>query len=408
MSAETPPSGMGRSPVNVPGPRVTAVFYNEPELYPPIINSARVLAREGFRLALFCRDEGERWGVEYPPGVSVERIGARLPGSWRNYLAFVSAVVRRVDSSSDLFVGHDMHGLLPARILATRYRRPLVYHCHDFAEAGRALPAGSRLVRIIERLIARTADLVIVPDAERAVVVARQLRLGRQPTVVANSPLEAPAPGDPALRDALAARGVRFTKTVVRQGRIGPNHGIEPTVRSLPSWASREWGFVLFGIAVSEFRERVERLAAEMGVAHQLVVLPPVSYDDASAITAGGDVGHALYEPSDVNHALNATASNKVTGYMAAGLPVLASADSAIGALVERHRCGVTANTESPDSIAHAANGLLGDPERARRLGNAGRAAFDGLLRFDLQFAPVLSELRRLAASGWHRGGGKP
>ena len=50
-------------PEHNPRARLLLVFYNNPDGYPPIINSLRLLARAGFAVEVYCRDDGHDWGV---------------------------------------------------------------------------------------------------------------------------------------------------------------------------------------------------------------------------------------------------------------------------------------------------------------------------------------------------------
>ena len=312
-------------------------------------------------------------------------------------------VLQSADRSASLYVGHDMHGLLPARLLASWYRRPLVYHCHDFAESERSLPLGSRVVRTFERHFAHTADLVIVPDAERGREISKQLRLRKPPLVVANAPLSRSHSSGEALSQALAVQGRRFGRVVWRQGRIGPGHAIEATVRSIRFWASREWGFVVMGLCDEGYRNFLGRLAAELGVTGQFAIMPPVPYDRVAEFTTGAHVGHALYEPIHINHRYYTTASNKIMEYMAAGLPLLVSDRAGLRSFIQEYQCGLTADEGSPQSIADAVNALLGDEELAGRMGAAGAKAFEDELNYERQFAPVLQAFRSLTrTSGAH------
>lgn len=378
--------------------RLKVIFYNNPDTYPPIINGLRVLSQSGYVCDVACRDDGRRWGVNYPDGVNVERLDTRGGSSWREYFGFVARVVHRASGATAVFIGHDMHGLLPARLLATIYRRPLVYHCHDFTDASRKLPLGSRIVRAFEQRFARTADLVIVPDEERAAYVKRELGLKKSPVVVANAPLQRPASSGAALRTALAERGKSFERVVYRQGRIGAGHAIEATLRSIPLWRSASWGFVVMGIGEPEYLEGLSALARSLGVERQFVVLPPVSYDKVLDFTPGADLGHALYEPVHINNVHMGTASNKVMEYMAAGLPLLVSNRSSLKALVENYECGVVADESRPESIAAAINLLFEDAACARRLGAAAAESFDEFFAYKRQLAPVLDAIRELAA----------
>lgn len=376
---------------------VQAIFYANPDGYPPIINGARLLAASGHRVDLLCRVDEDTTRAYYPPAVSVRRLQVEAPRTWQSFFSFVWQALRLADIGTTVFIGHDMHGLLVARLLAARRRRPLIYHCHDFVEDGAALNRGGRLVKAFEARFARTADLVIVPDAERAQVVARALGLRRPPLVVGNAPLQRAEPST-RLQEVLAERGIHFSRILFRQGRIGSGHAIEATIRSMPLWREASWGFVIIGRQDEAYNETLRELARRNGVAERFVILPTVrSYDEVALYTAGADIGNALYEPTNVNNVYMTTASNKTMEYMAAGLPLLVSDRPGFRALVERYACGLIADESDPASIAAAVNALLGDPERARQMGSHAAQAFEQEFRYDRQFAPVLEELCRLA-----------
>ncbi len=376
--------------------RLQAFFYGNPDQYPPIINSARLLAQAGFALDIFCRWDDAQWGAGYPDTVRIHHIKTETGSSWREYLSFVGKVLRRRDSDVAALIGHDMHGLLPARLLGSRFRRPVIYHCHDFTDKSRALTLGSRLVRKFEQHFARSADLVIVPDADRGQVMAGALRLKREPLVVANAPLNRPSVVSGSLRDAMTLNNRYFTKIVFRQGRIGAGHAIEATLHSLPYWLNQNWGFVVMGTGEASYVEKLNQLARTIGVERQFLVLPPVGYDLVQEFTPDANIGHALYDPIHINNEFIATASNKIMEYMEAGLPLLLSDTPPLNKLLSRYRCGLSVNEKSPTSIAAAVRTLLGDQEKARQMGAAARQAFEQEFCYERQFAPVLESIRSL------------
>ena len=374
---------------------IQSIFYNNPDQYPPIVNSIRLLARAGYRVSLLCRDTGQNWQVAYPAEARLARLGTPGTGSWREYLTFVWQVLRQADPQAQVFIGHDAHGLLPARLLAWRYQRPLIYHCHDYFDPRAPLALGGRLVRAFEFRLARTAQLVIVPDQERGAVVTGDLHLRRPPLIVANAPLNMPRGDGGVLQEAIAGHGRRFTQILFRQGRVGAGHGLDMTIRSIPHWQRREWGFIVMGVGEKSYLDHLTELAYACGVNEQFAYLPPVGYDQVAAFTSGAQAGHALYDPIHINNAHITTASNKIMEYLAAGLPVLVSDRPALRALAETYQCGTCADERSPESIAAAVNVLLGDPEQARRWGQNGRQAFEDVFCYERQFAPVLEALKR-------------
>jgi len=339
---------------------------------------------------------GRDYSVSYPEQTRIRKVRASLGPSWLCFGIFLIEVLRRADRDADLFLGYDMHGFLTARLLATLHRRPVVYHCHDYTPVDTAITFGARCVKAFERRYASSADAVIVPDRERGEVMRRELQLTGPLLTVANAPAHRyDSPGN-ALTEALVAQGKSFSRIVLRQGRIGPGHGIEATLRSIPMWRSRQWGFAVMGPGESDYVRSLLQLAEVLGVSHQFAILPLVSYDKVPLYTPGADIGHALYEPIHVNNVYIATASNKLMEYMAAGLPVLVSDRPGLRALVETHGCGVSVDESSPESIAAAVNALLSDPNLSRRLGAAGARAFEEEYSYERQFAPVLEVFRSL------------
>ncbi|HSS19397.1 MAG TPA: glycosyltransferase [Pyrinomonadaceae bacterium] len=385
--------------------KIQAVFYGNPDQYPPIINSAHLLARAGFELEIFCRGDDEEWNVSYPPTVKIHRLRTNADKPWLEYASFIANVLRRTTRDTGVFIGHDMHGLLPARVAGLRHGRPVVYHCHDFAENGRRLGLGSSVVRTFERCFARGSKLVVVPDADRALVVSKELHLRQAPLISANAPLARSAPNGEWLRQVLASQGRSFEAVVFRQGRVGNGHALETTLRSVPFWKNKNWGFVVMGVGEPDYVGSLNEKARALEVERQFVVLPPVGYDDVAQYTSGADLGHALYEPIHVNNAFIATASCKIMEYMEAGIPLLVSDTPALKNLVNKFECGVAADEKSPESIAAAVNLLLGEPEMARRMGAAARKGFEEEFCYDRQFAPVIDELRRLTTAENHSSG---
>lgn len=379
-------------------PLVQGFAYNDPDLTPPIVNATRLLCRAGFDVELFCRETGEPHRVSYPDAARVIRLDYRGKGSWSQFFAFLRETTSRARRDASFFWGHDMHGFVAARIAAWRCRRPFAYHCHDYADPG-WMTAGSHMVHAFERRFARTADAVIIPDAGRAEVIAKDLKLSRPVLVAANAPLLTPLVRRHALREALHARGHQFDKVVFRQGRIARGHGIEVTMRSMSLWQQRNWGFVVMGLSDEAYLKSLDELAHKLGIADRFVVLPPVSYDQILDFTSDADVGHALYEKLHVNNVHIGTASNKVMEYLAAGVPLLVSPNEKLKQLVAESNCGVWADEKDPASIAQGINSLLANAETQERMGSAARKAFEDTYCYDRQYRPVIDRMHELAST---------
>lgn len=381
-------------------PLIQGIFYNNPDQYPAIVNGARLLARAGFRVELLVRDVGEEWSVAYPPQVSVHRIQLGDKTSWKRILAFTYQCFRRRPWRAALIVGHDAHGLVVARVLAVFARRQLVYHCYDLIDETMCGPLSQKVLERLVRRCARSAVLVTVPSHGLDRELAARASLPSLPLVMKNSPLEPAKCDDGTLRRAIAATGKRFSRIVFRQGRIGRGHAIETTIESIPYWRDPAWGFVIMGIPESGYLDHLTGLAHRHGVENRFAVLPAVSYDHVLQFTAGADLGHALYEPLQINNR-NIDGACKIQEYCAASLPVLLSDRESLRELAGRYGCAVLADEADPRSIAGAVNSVLSDDCQLARLSTNAASAFRSEIAFEHQFYPVL--LRILDETRWER-----
>jgi glycosyltransferase involved in cell wall biosynthesis len=246
------------------------------------------------------------------------------------------------------------------------------------------------------RAALRAAD-VIVPDRERAAVIAEQLKLPRAPIVVANAPLSAPPPST-RLQETLATLGRSFSRIVFRQGRIGPNHALDVTLRSMPMWKDPSWGFVIMGPVDPTYGEQLYQLAVSLDVSERFVILPAVPYLEVADFTVGADVGHGLYEPNHVNNRYITTASNKIMEYIAAGLPIVLSESSGSRSLLEKYPIGVMADITSPESVAAAVNTILADPQSTQMMRAESKRAFMEEFNYAHQYEPVIRRFQDIVA----------
>jgi glycosyltransferase involved in cell wall biosynthesis len=381
--------------------KITSFFYADPDLYPPVINVAHILHQQGIEYGIVSRLYAEPvlpvYRGLYPVNTVIMRIHLPNTNSLFQYLQFMLTLFRNRPRHTDVIIGYDMHGLVPARLVSWLINTPLVYHSHDYVEDGAAQSFGGQIIKLMERYLARTADVVIVPDRERADVMVEQLKLKRAPLIVANAPLVEPPPST-ALQEALANHGRSFSRIVFRQGRIGPNHALELTLRSMPMWVDGSWGFVIMGPAEPSYRDHLIELAASLGVPDRFVILPAVPYPQVGQYTVGADLGHGLYEPNHVNNRYITMASNKIMEYIAAGLPVLLSESSGSHSLLEKYRVGVTADVTSPELIADAVNSILSNPQLIIQMRAESKRAFHEEFNYAHQYAPVIERFKQLVS----------
>jgi len=354
-----------------------------------VVEAHEILARE-YILATLPSET-----ISYGDHTRVIRFDLQRHRSGLQYLLFTLKVLQCASFKPDIVIGYDAHGLISAWLLSVFTRSPFIYHCHDFLDASEVRTASQRIIKWLERKVAPNIADVIVPDKERADVMAEQLKLRHAPLVVANAPLTAPSPST-RLQDTLAEQGKSFSQVVFRQGRIGPNHALDVTLRSMPMWADPSWGFVIMGPAEPTYRDHLVDLATSLGVAERFVILPAVPYPQVAQYTVGADLGHGLYEPNHVNNRYITMASNKIMEYIAAGLPMLLSESSGSRALLEKYQVGATADIASAESVAESVNTILSSSYRVAEMRAASKRAFREEFNYAYQYAPVIERFREL------------
>lgn len=250
----------------------------------------------------------------------------------------------------------------------------------------------TRLVLAVPRL--RDAERRYLPRCDRIFVVVEETRrylLDRydlQPervSVVENVELleqfDAIETGD-AFADHLEP-GSRLVSYV---GSIGAHRGIETFlggIAGLTRDQKKNTAFAIVG-ARENTRERIERMAKNLGIGEELRVLGYVSHDDAMRWIKRSQVG--VIPHSDTPF-IRTTIPNKLFQYMAAGALVLSCDVGPLGRIVRETDCGFVFPAHSADALAEKLALALEDDDVIATKGRNGRAAVDRVYSWEHQGA---------------------
>jgi glycosyltransferase involved in cell wall biosynthesis len=324
---------------------------------------------------------------------------------------FVGGVVRL---RPDAVHAHDAAMLLPGIAGARLTGALLVYDSHELATS---VPYRERawawFVATIERLVVpRCAAVITVSDG-----IAERLRLRyglrRTPTVVRNvtalrlgrgeepgddtraradgagatavaANAGAAAVADSARATAVATnagaedrRGLRArmgiaadVPLVLHQGAPAPDRGCESMLAAVQRLPGVHLAFL--GDPEPGYGAVLHRTVREHGTQDRVAFLPSVPLEELLAHTAEADVGVTLLQDTCENHRL--ALPNKLFEYIAAGIPVVASALPETLSLVERHGVGWCVPPGDPHALAETLSLALrghGDAELRGRLASA-------------------------------------
>ncbi len=145
--------------------------------------------------------------------------------------------------------------------------------------------------------------------------------------------------------------------------RFDPIKRIETMLQALRILASRDPRMTLLLVGGGGEEERIRRLVAEMGLRRQ-VIFTGLLEDPVRIYPALG-----LYVSTSLKEGLPLS----LVEAMGAGLPVVATDVPGHRDVVVHGETGLLVPPEDPVALAGAISALLADPERRRRMGEAGR-----------------------------------
>jgi phosphatidylinositol alpha-1,6-mannosyltransferase len=268
----------------------------------------------------------------------------------------------------------------PLALLASRLpaeRSVASTHGH---EVGWALLPGSRQVL---RRIGRDVDVVTyLGDYTRrrlAPALGPRATLAQLPSGVDTS-LFSPRAAGAQVRRRL---GLADRPVVVCVSRLVPRKGQDVLIRALPAVRRRVPDAALLCVGGGPDAPRLQRLAAEHGVAQDVVLTGSVPWDELPAHYAAGDV---FAMPCRSRRAGLEVEGLGIVFLEAAatGLPVVAGRSGGSPDAVLDGRTGVVVDGTSVAAVADEVAGLLEEPARAAAMGAAGRAWVEREWRWDV------------------------
>lgn len=228
----------------------------------------------------------------------------------------------------------------------------LVYDAHELWPDRNGRTEWRPRLLAAEWLFVRLADTNLTVSRGCAEVMSGRYRIA-PPVVVRNVADRTVSAQHPP--EGLRAGGLPLAVYV---GLIAPGRGLEQAIRALADVPDA--ALLLLGRSSDEYRERLTRLAAEVGVADRIEFRPPVPSAAVIDTIAGADMGLALIQPVSLSY--EQSLPNKLFEYAAAGLPILASDLPVMGPLVREEGLGEAVPVEDVAAIAQAMR-RLADPD---------------------------------------------
>jgi len=293
-------------------------------------------------------------GIEPVAGLSLDVKSA--PWSWARDLARLRALVRR--DAVDVIHTHHSHDHWLGALSRGGAALARTFHNHRAVKRGllrRALYRDTDAVLVVSRQIEDRCRLAGIRP-ERIFRVSGVIDL-----------LRFTENADPAgVRGELGLDGGAPAGPVIGTvARLAHNRGHEVLIRGFRRLLPRYPRARLLLVGKGEARPRLEALVRELALEREILF---TGYRDADLPA----VLHAL-DTFVLMGAGSDESCRAALEAMAAGRPVVARRVGALPEVVEQGVTGLLVDDERPESVEAALATLAGDPERARRMGEAGR-----------------------------------
>jgi glycosyltransferase involved in cell wall biosynthesis len=385
-------------------PPLLAVFFANPDRYPPTFNALSILS-ERFRVRIVCRADDEPPLVTWPADIRVDRVGAArsfqdqlgthtMERLWER-TGFVRAVQRALSEHRPAVVfAYEPHALVALAL--ARCRAKIVYQRHEVEDERPLNPRSMQdWILLWSRRLGRRAEVVVFPERNRAELYQRTAGDPRPAMIVPNFPLLADFP---AITDWPALLEARWReKGLFYRGNLGAGTGVPQMIRSL---VHLDPGFTLrlCGRGTPEFLRELEGLAADLGVTARVRnqgFIP--SFARLNRETVAAAAGFVLYQRVSANNEFMATAANKLWEYAACGVPAVVPSFKSYREVLAGESWVELADPADPADVAAAVQRLFSDRARYEERCRAARRAFEERYNFETVFAPLRDRIVALA-----------
>lgn len=310
-------------------------------------------------------------------------------------------VARALSGRTDvLYVQGAQNTVIALAAAVLRRGTTLVYHTQDYK------PRITRTYSLAERLLSRMADHVICNEVNRGRVMAAVNRLPENPDVIRTAlPANWPVPDvrHAARRDLASRHGLAFGPDdclIAAGGRYRgrrASYSLLQAVSELP-----DNYYVVFTGMEAGAPEVADCLAVaeDLSLGRRVIVEKSLRYEELLSLYTACDLGMLLYTDDDIANFYQGP--GRLTEYLRAGLPVVASRFPGLELLVLKYSIGATADPDSPSEIAAAVSSLDLPPSRERRAEL--RELATGLLCYERGADEVLGRIVSDTAGGLRTG----
>jgi glycosyltransferase involved in cell wall biosynthesis len=334
-----------------------------------------------------------------PEGLLAERLGAhgalpdevaRFRGLCAYFVNTNSALLQAMQNMgpTDLIVAADLETLPAATAFADEADSFCVYDAHEYWPYSYA-DFQSWEIEFwlkIDRQLSRLANLRVAVSQQLAEIMAREygcefLTLPNCAELAEGEAVD--------IEKACALRGASGPLKIIFLGNFAEGRGLEETVRAFAHVRS-DTRLILQG-RDNPYRRKLMELACSLGLEERVSFPPAVSESALVETAAKADIGLIPYNPAYLGYRY--CCPNKLSQYLAAGLPILSSSTEYVAGIVQREKIGHVVDIVDSPSFAATIDNLAKRRQELIDIGRRARQFFEERYHWEAVVSPVLSRI---------------
>jgi glycosyltransferase involved in cell wall biosynthesis len=335
-----------------------------------------------------------------PEGILADRLGAqgalldevaRFRGFCAYFVNTNSALMQAMQNMGppDLIVAADLETLPAATAVAGEADSFCVYDAHEYWPYSYT-DFQSWEIEFwlkIDRQLSRLPNLRLAVSQQLADIMAREygcefLTLPNCARLAEGKVID--------IETAFALRGASGPLKIIFLGNFAEGRGLEETLRAFAHVRS-DARLILQG-RDNPYRRKLMELTCSLGLGEERVSFPPAVPESALVETAAkADIGLIPYDPAYLGYRY--CCPNKLSQYLAAGLPILSSSTEYVSGIVRRERIGHVVDIADPLAFAAIIDSLVERREELVDTGRRARQFFEERYHWEAVVSLVLSRI---------------
>ncbi len=371
-------------------------FVNDPRVF----KEAKALVGNGYEVTVFAWDRRCKYPrYEEKDGIIIRRVRIKslykfgllqLPGL---FFFSVKAICLILRSKFSIIHCHDLETTLVGFVAKKLSGAKFVFDAHEvdyYAFTHFLRNVTVQLARIIEKLSARTADIVLITDVGQKEKYERH----KNPEKIIFVPNYLDLSFLSARRQKENDKTGEKTFTIGKVGSFYSWDGTEEIIEATAILLSKGYSvnLLLAGTCASANKKEIERRLKKINPEYLKVT---GKYDYSQLPEIYSDIDISLI-PSHVNSVQKFVTHTKFFEALYYQTPVIVTPAGEISRIIEEERCGIVIDSSSPEKIAGAVEVLIADPLLIKTMGENGKRAVLEKYNWDVSAKNLIGAYVRL------------